>query len=181
VGQSPDAKPKVSTSRPSWVSAPLAPAITALALLAAVAGWFVSGSRLMKPAQAGHLSIVVLPFANLSGDPSQDYFADAISDNLTTEISRLAATEAPLSRVIARNTAFTYKGKNVDATEIGKELDVRCILEGSGRLTTLFFVPLTRNRKDGPKRRPLACAVDVALGAARILAPRSVLRPGRLK
>jgi TolB-like protein len=85
----------------------------------------------MKPAQAGHLSIVVLPFANLSGDPSQDYFADGITDNLTTEISRFAAPEAPSSRVIARNTAFTYKGKNVDATEIGKELGVRYVLEGS--------------------------------------------------
>jgi TolB-like protein len=100
-------------------------------LLAAVAGWFAFGGRLMKPAQAGHLSIVVLPFANLSGDGAQDYFADGITDNLTTEISRIAATEAPSSRVIARNTAFTYKGKNVDATEIGKELGVRYVLERS--------------------------------------------------
>ena len=68
------------------------------------------GGRLTKPAQAGHLSIVVLPFANLSGDPAQDYFADGITDNLTTEISRLAGVEAHSSRVIARNTAFTYKG-----------------------------------------------------------------------
>ena len=73
-----------------------------------------------------HLSIVALPFANLSGDPSQDYFADGITENLTTELSRIKD-----SFVIARNTAFTYKGKNVDAKEIGKELGVRYVLEGS--------------------------------------------------
>ena len=73
-----------------------------------------------------HFSIVVLPFANLSGDPSQDYFADAITENLTTELSRIRS-----SFVIARNTAFTFKGKNIDAKEIGKELGVRYVLEGS--------------------------------------------------
>ena len=80
----------------------------------------------MKPAQAAHLSIVVLPFTNLSGDPSQDYFADGVTENLTTELSRIRD-----SFVIARNTAFTYKGKNIDAKEIGKELGVRYVLEGS--------------------------------------------------
>jgi TolB-like protein len=60
---------------------------------------------------------VTLPFANLSGDPSQDYLADGITENLTTELSRIRD-----SFVIARNTAFTYKGKNIDAKEIGKEL-----------------------------------------------------------
>jgi adenylate cyclase len=110
--------------------APLAAAIAALLLLAA-SGWYLLGGRLTKPTEAAHLSIVVLPFANLSGDPAQDYFADGITDNLTTEISRIAASEAPSSRVIACNTAFTYKGKNVDATEIGKELGERYALEGS--------------------------------------------------
>ncbi len=75
---------------------------------------------------AAHLSIVVLPFTNLSNDPSQEYFADGISENLTTDLSRIRN-----SFVIARNTAFTFKGKNVDAKEIGKELDVRYVLEGS--------------------------------------------------
>ena len=79
----------------------------------------------MKPAQAGHLSIVVLPLTNLSGDPAQDYFADGVTENLTTELSRIKG-----SFVIARNTAFTYKGKSVDAKEIGKELGVRYVLEG---------------------------------------------------
>ena len=78
------------------------------------------------PPEPAHLSIVVLPFTNLSGDPSQDYFADGITENLTTDLSRI-----PDSFVIARNTAFTYKGKSVDAKEIGKELGVRYVLEGS--------------------------------------------------
>ncbi len=80
------------------------------------------------PAEAAHLSVVVLPFANLSGDQSQDYFADGITEDLTTDLSRISG-----SFVIARNTAFTYKGKNIDAKEIGKELGVRYVLEGSVR------------------------------------------------
>ena len=83
-------------------------------------------SNLAAPAEAKHLSIVVLPFTNLSGDPAQDYFADGITENLTTDLSRIRN-----SFVIARNTAFTYKGKNLDAKEIGKELGVRYVLEGS--------------------------------------------------
>jgi adenylate cyclase len=84
------------------------------------------GGRLTKPAQAAHLSIVVLPFTNLSGDPAQDYFADGVTENLTTELSRIRD-----SFVIARNTAFTDKGKAIDAKQIGKELGVRYVLEGS--------------------------------------------------
>ena len=78
------------------------------------------------PAEAAHLSLVVLPFTNLSGDPAQDYFADGVTENLTTDLSRIRD-----SFVIARNTAFTFKGKAVDAREIGKELGVRYVLEGS--------------------------------------------------
>ena len=74
------------------------------------------------------LSIVVLPFANLSNDPDQEYFADAITDDLTTDLSRISD-----SFVIARNTAFTYKGKAVDAKQISRELGVRYVLEGSVR------------------------------------------------
>jgi adenylate cyclase len=77
-----------------------------------------------KPAP--RLSIVVLPFANLSNDPDQQYFADGITEDLTTDLSRL-----PNMLVIARNTAFTYKGKPVDAKQIGRELGVRYLLEGS--------------------------------------------------
>jgi adenylate cyclase len=71
---------------------------------------------------------VVLPFENLSGDKEQDYFADGITDDLTTDLSHL-----PDSFVIARGTAFTYKGKPVDAKDIGRELGVRYLLEGSVR------------------------------------------------
>ena len=84
------------------------------------------GGRLTKPAQAAHLSLVVLPFTNLSGDPAQDYLADALTDELTTSLARI-----PKSFVIARNTAFTYKGKAIDAKAIGKDLGVRYVLEGS--------------------------------------------------
>ena len=77
-------------------------------------------------AGAAHLSVVVLPFTNLSSDPTQDYFADDVTENLTTELSRIRN-----SFVIARNTAFTYKGKSIDAKQIGKELGVRYVLEGS--------------------------------------------------
>jgi TolB-like protein/DNA-binding SARP family transcriptional activator/Flp pilus assembly protein TadD len=73
-----------------------------------------------------HLSIVVLPFANISGDPEQEYFVDGITESLTTDLSRISG-----SFVIARSTAFSYKGKPVDARAIGRELDVRYVLEGS--------------------------------------------------
>ena len=86
--------------------------------------WYFLGAN--RPAQAAHLSVVVLPFTNLSNDPAQDYFADGVTENLTTDLSRIRN-----SFVIARNTAFTFKGKNVDAKEIGQELGVRYVLEGS--------------------------------------------------
>jgi adenylate cyclase len=81
-----------------------------------------------KLASAPRLSLVVLPFANLSGDPEQDYFADALTDDLTTDLSHLAA-----SFVIAHSTALTYKGKAVDPKQLGRELGVRYALEGSVR------------------------------------------------
>ena len=140
VGQPSEAKPaSVATHAVRQESATPAPktsgwpvrwpalaAIAALLLLAAAAGWFTFGGRLMKTAQAQHLSIVVLPFANLSGDPAQDYFADGITENLTTDLSRIRK-----SFVIAPRTALTYRGKSVDAKEIGKELGVRYVVEGS--------------------------------------------------
>jgi TolB-like protein len=69
---------------------------------------------------------VVLPFANMGGDPEQDYFVDGVTESLTTDLSRIAG-----SFVIGRNTAFTYKGKAVDLKQIGRELGVRYVLEGS--------------------------------------------------
>ena len=72
------------------------------------------------------LSIVVLPFANISDDPEQEYFVDGVTESLTTDLSRISGCF-----VIARNTAFTYKGKPIDARAIGRELNVRYVLEGS--------------------------------------------------
>jgi TolB-like protein/class 3 adenylate cyclase/Tfp pilus assembly protein PilF len=80
------------------------------------------------PTAAPRLSIVVLPFANLSDDREQQYFADGLTEDLTTDLSRL---ENML--VISRNTAFTYQGKRVDTKQIGRELGVRYVLEGSVR------------------------------------------------
>jgi TolB-like protein/Tfp pilus assembly protein PilF len=79
---------------------------------------------------APRLSIVVLPFTNLSNDPEQEYFADGITDDLTTDLSRISD-----SFVIAHTTAVTYKGKPVDVRQIGRELGVRYVLEGSVRRT----------------------------------------------
>jgi adenylate cyclase len=77
---------------------------------------------------APRLSIVVLPFSNLSSDPNQEYFADGVTDDLTTDLSRISG-----SFVIARTTAFTYKGKPIDVKQIGHDLGVRYVLEGSVR------------------------------------------------
>jgi adenylate cyclase len=123
------------------------PAIAAAAaavLVIAVGAWWVwpaarspptqtptaggTAESIVQPQIAPRLSIVVLPFANLSNDPEQEYFADGITDDLTTDLSRIAD-----SFVIAHNTALTYKGKPVDAKQVGHELGVRYVLEGSVR------------------------------------------------
>ena len=72
------------------------------------------------------LSMVVLPFANIGGDPEQEHFVDGVTESLTTDLSRIRGAV-----VIARNTAFTYKSKALDAKTIGRELNVRYVLEGS--------------------------------------------------
>jgi TolB-like protein/class 3 adenylate cyclase len=109
-------------------------AILALATIAGGGAWYLRGGVVTDASQtvtpptrtAPRLSIVVFPFTNLSGDPGQDYFVDAITDGLTTDLSRIQG-----SFVIARNTAFTYKGKAIDVRQIGRELGVRYALEGS--------------------------------------------------
>jgi adenylate cyclase len=132
------------TRRPSLRRNVLAPVLAAL-LLAALAGgawwlWFgrepgpdaqletatTAARPTLPPHSAPRLSIIVLPFANRSNDAEQEYFADGITEDLTTDIARIQG-----SLVIARNTAFTYKGKPVDAKRIGRELGVRYVLEGS--------------------------------------------------
>jgi len=73
-------------------------------------------------------SIAVLPFTNLSSDPEQDYFADGIAEDIITALSHFKALF-----VIARNSSFTYKGRAVDVKQVGRELGVRYVLEGSVR------------------------------------------------
>jgi adenylate cyclase len=132
---------------------PLIAGIVALLVLIGGGAWWVLNANRpvaaasKAPAEAAHLSIVVLPFANLSNDPSQDYFADGVTENLTTDLSRIHD-----SFVIARNTAFTFKGKGLDAKEIGKELDVRYVLEGSVQ-------------RDGTRVRVNAQLIDAQSGA----------------
>jgi TolB-like protein/class 3 adenylate cyclase len=142
VGQPARATPMTAVERAppkrrSWLAS-LAAGIAALLILIAGAAWHFFGanrsasvvSNAPPPLAAQRLSIVVLPFANLSGDPAQDYLVDALTDELTTGIARIRD-----SFVIARNTAFTFKGKPVDAKTIGKDLGVRYVLEGSVQLS----------------------------------------------
>jgi adenylate cyclase len=87
-----------------------------------------SASAPAIPTTVPRLSIVVLPFANLSDDRDQQYLADGLTEDLTTDLSNISGTF-----VISRNSAFTYKGKSVDARQVGRELGVRYVLEGSVR------------------------------------------------
>jgi TolB-like protein/class 3 adenylate cyclase/Flp pilus assembly protein TadD len=130
----PPAPPVKTLARSSRLGA-LAAALTLVLIAAGAYAWhsglaprFTAASVDDKLANAPRLSIVVLPFENLSGDKEQDYFADGITDDLTTDLSHLDG-----SFVISRGTAFTYKGKPVDAKQIGKDLGVRYLLEGSVR------------------------------------------------
>ena len=124
--------------------------------------WLLNANRSASvaakaPAEAARLSIVVLPFANLSGDPGQDYLVDALTDELTTSFARIRGTF-----VIARNTAMTFKGKPVDAKAIGKDLGVRYVLEGSVQ-------------PSGDRMRVNAQLIDAR--AARISGPNNSTRP----
>jgi adenylate cyclase len=126
VGHSAQAKLATETKRPGQkkhavLASLLLLAVLLILMLGGVWYFFLGAGQ-----KAAHLSIVVLPFTNLSGDPNQDYFADGITENLTTDLSRIRD-----SFVIARNTAFAFKGKNIPAKEISKELGVRYVLEGS--------------------------------------------------
>jgi len=111
-------------------------AAAAVALAIAIGAWWLwpasnssstaaatAAASMSKPPLAPRLSIVVLPFANLSNDPEQQYFADGITEDLTTDLSRIRH-----SFVISRNTAFTYRNKPVDTKQIGRELGVRYLL-----------------------------------------------------
>jgi TolB-like protein/Flp pilus assembly protein TadD len=103
----------------------------------------IAGSRAQMP----RMSIVVLPFANLSDDPAQQYFADGLVDDLTTDLSRIDGMF-----VISRNSAFTYKGTAVSAKQISEQLGVRYVLEGSVR-------------RSGSRLRVNAQLIDAQTGA----------------
>jgi adenylate cyclase len=102
----------------------VAAVIGALVLIAATGIWRAPWP--WNPHPAPRLSIVVLPFTNLSGDPDQQYFADGITEDVTFDLSRIVNMF-----VISRNTAFTYRNKPVNTNQIGREIGVRYVLEGS--------------------------------------------------
>ena len=109
-----------------------------------------SRRRRRKPsiASARRTSVCVLPFQNMSGDPEQEYFSDGISEDITTDLSKVSALE-----VIARNTAFTFKGQAVDVCDVARKLGVSHVLEGSVRKAG-NRVRVTAQLIDGSRRRP---------------------------
>jgi adenylate cyclase len=132
--------PIAAPSRRRTAGIAIAAAVGAVPALAAGAWWLWSPSKPPPPTEAAvaasteqplvapRMSIAVLPFANLSDDPEQQYFADGITDDLTVDLSRLNELF-----VISRTSAFTYRNKPVDTKQIGRELGVRYVLEGSVR------------------------------------------------
>jgi adenylate cyclase len=150
VGKPAKAKPKAVATDRRRLLMPVIGGIAAVIVIIAALAWWQFLAR-QKPGASAHapprLSMVVLPFANLSGDSSQDYLADSITENLTTELSHIRH-----SFVIARNTAFTFKGKSINAKEIGRELDVRYVMEGSVQ-------------RDGHRVRVNAQLIDAESGA----------------
>jgi TolB-like protein len=105
-------------------------------------------SNAAKPeASVAAASIAVLPFTNMSGDPEQEYFSDGVSEDIITDLSKIAGLT-----VIARNSSFTYKGRSVDVRTIGRDLGVRSVLEGS-------------IRRAGNRVRITAQLIDAATGA----------------
>lgn len=110
-----------------------------------VGGQLPMGASSAQAGRAG-MSICVLPFANMSNDPEQEYFADGISEDIITDLSKVSALA-----VVARNTAFTFKGKSVDIKQVARQIEVSHVLEGSVR-------------KSGSKVRITAQLIDGASG-----------------
>ena len=104
------------------------------------------GTASAKTAAASQFSICVLPFVNMSGDPEQEYFSDGITEDIITDLSKVSAL-----LVIARNTAFTFKGKVMDVQEVARALNVSHVMEGSVR-------------KAGDRVRITAQLIDAATG-----------------
>ena len=96
-----------------------------IVVLAGIFAW-----QWQKPSALGKPSVAVLPFSNLSGDPSQDYFADGITEDLITDLAKLSGLD-----VIARNSVFAYKGKPLVLADVGRDLGVRFVVDGSVRRT----------------------------------------------
>ena len=121
-----------------WVSWPRS--------LGLVVDWTGAGAPPVNPPLPDKPSLVVLPFVNMSGDPEQEYFSDGITEDLITDLSR-----SPRLFVIARNSAFTYKGRAVNVEDVGRELGVRYVVEGSVR-------------RDSDRIRVTAQLIDAASG-----------------
>lgn len=129
IGFSASAPPNEPTSRKDLRSRQriIAGVVGALLFIAAgLALWHLRSSGSEEPRAAPRLSIVVLPFADLSVARDQQYFADGVTEDLTTDLSRVAGT-----LVISADTALTYRNKPIDAEQIGRELGVRYVVEGS--------------------------------------------------
>jgi adenylate cyclase len=127
-------------------SAELTALLDAIATTAAPAKTEQKESAAQKHAAASQFSICVLPFVNMSGDPEQEYFSDGITEDIITDLSKVSAL-----LVIARNTAFTFKGKVMDVKEVARALDVTHVMEGSVR-------------KAGDRVRITAQLIDAATG-----------------
>jgi adenylate cyclase len=113
----------------SPASAPFQALLKALGAMIARQGGASGGSgAAAAAAQSSRIGICVLPFANMSGDPEQEYFSDGISEDVITDLSKVSALA-----VVSRNSAFMYKGKLVDVPKVARELKVQYVLEGSVR------------------------------------------------
>jgi adenylate cyclase len=130
-------------TRPSTVAPALQPSVEPLSGATAPIATAVPG---VPPIPTDRLSLAVLPFNNMSDDPKQEYFSDGITEDLITDLSRISGL-----LVIARNSTFTYKGRAVNIAQIGRELGVRYVVEGSVR-------------KAGDRVRITAQLIDVATG-----------------
>src|SRR5262249_34690055 len=115
-------QPTLVRRRPWLIAIVIASAVLAVAL----GGWIIIHARTRAVHDLGRIAIIVMPFANLDDQPEQNYFVDAITSNLTTDLSRVSGIS-----VIAYSTALTYRGRPMDARQIGKELGVGYVLEGS--------------------------------------------------
>jgi adenylate cyclase len=136
LSQADDIQPTAAAQRPDRLRVGTIRTVglaLALTLVAVAAGWIWHSPWLPGSPSAPRLSIVVLPFTNLSDDPKQQYFVDGITEDLTTDLLTTDLSRIAHISVVSRDTAFTYRDKPVSAKQIGRELGVRYVLEGSVR------------------------------------------------